>query len=177
MITRRRAALSRLACDVPDEIGYVGGMDHVPFHAINIQPIGQNEAGVVYPGIGRALVEFLTHPKRGVDIDHLVAAERHGQAEPSGAPSSVDKYIIRPHERGKYPEIVVHPTFRVGPKSFRGLSAPVIRNDWSLQPVPLGLYGIDQSCVIFNSAHLTSTYVLVWPVLSTGSRKPTTGGE
>src|SRR5262249_47344317 len=121
------------------------------------QPVSQDSADVGDARLGHARLKLGEHAGRGVDVDHLTAAQGQRQTDPSGTTAHVYKHVVWLH--------IGRHELQVGVKAAVWISAKALRHRatkavfcrlLAVDAAALGMHGINERSIGLGSSHSSS---------------------
>ena len=145
------------------EVGHVRREGDVTLEAFRLQPVGVDEARVCDARLSRRRGERRTHARRGIDGDHLTAAQGQGERDTSSTTAHVEQDVLGPRVGREDRQVGVQWAVGISTKTPRDRPFPGVARRWrAVQARPLRVYGIDAGGVDFRSSHRPSPPVEIW---------------
>ena len=142
-----------------DKVGHTGGQRDIPSHVWGCQPVSRDSADVGDARLCRTRLKLGEHARRGVDVDHLAAAQGQRQTDPSGTTAYVYTHVVWLHIGRNDLQVGVK-TAWISAKALRHRAAKtVLRRLLAVDAATLGMHGINEGSIGVGSRHSWSLHL------------------
>src|SRR5262249_16522005 len=137
-----------------DKVCHTGGQGDIPSHVCGCQPVSQDSADVGDARLCRTRLKLGEHAGRGVDVDHLAAAQGQRQTDPSGAAAHVYKHVVWLHIGRDDLQVGVKAAVWISAKALRHRATKAVRRRLlAVDAATLGMHSLNEGSIGLGSSH------------------------
>jgi hypothetical protein len=127
---------------------------HIPGHGWGCQPVNQDRADVSDARLCRTRLKLSKHAGRGIDVDHLAAAQGQWQTDPFSTATHVDHDIVWLYIGRHDLQVGVKVTARISAKALRHRAAKAVcRRLLAVEAATPGMHGIKKGRIGLGRSH------------------------